>query len=228
MWIVDFPPGATLEEAALYEAPFEYVVQKVKPSRIKNKREIYAKNWWLHMELRPGMRAGLSGLDRYIAKPRVSKHRLFVWISCGTLPDSATIAFARDYYYFFGILHSRIHELWARAFGTQLDDRPCYMPTSTFETFPFPEPKPERRADISAAARRPDTLRNGWLNPPADSVSPSQLRQRTLTNPHTWLRLTHKALDEAAFTAYNRPTDLTDGQILASLLELNLRRKAAG
>ena len=26
MWIIDFPPGTSLEEAALYEAPFEYVV----------------------------------------------------------------------------------------------------------------------------------------------------------------------------------------------------------
>ena len=33
MWIIDFPPGMTLEEAALYEAPFEYVKQNVKPKR---------------------------------------------------------------------------------------------------------------------------------------------------------------------------------------------------
>ena len=31
-----------MEEAALYEAPFEYVVQEVKPSRLKSKREAYA------------------------------------------------------------------------------------------------------------------------------------------------------------------------------------------
>ena len=28
MWIIDFPPGTTLEEAALYEAPFEYVQER--------------------------------------------------------------------------------------------------------------------------------------------------------------------------------------------------------
>ena len=27
MWIIDFPPGMPLEEASLYEAPFEYVSQ---------------------------------------------------------------------------------------------------------------------------------------------------------------------------------------------------------
>ena len=61
MWIVDFPPGTPMEEAALYEAPFEYVVENVKPDRIKSKRRIYAENWWLHMEPRPGMREALTG-----------------------------------------------------------------------------------------------------------------------------------------------------------------------
>ena len=138
MWIVDFPPGMVMEEAALYEAPFEYVVENVKPIRLENKREAYAEHWWLHMEPRPGMRAALSGLERYIATPRVSKHRLFVWVSVDTLPDSAVIAFARDDDCFFGILHSRIHELWALNQGTQLESRPRYTPTSTFETFPLP------------------------------------------------------------------------------------------
>ena len=64
MWIIDFPPGTTLEEAALYEAPFEYVLENVKPFRTRSKREAYARNWWLHMEPRPGMRAAIHGLDR--------------------------------------------------------------------------------------------------------------------------------------------------------------------
>ena len=63
MWIVDFPPGTSLEEAALYEAPFEYVAENVKPDRVKSKRKIYAENWWLHMEPRPGMREVFSGLE---------------------------------------------------------------------------------------------------------------------------------------------------------------------
>ena len=62
MWIVDFPPGTLTEDAALYEAPFEYVVESVRPSRLKSKREAYAEHWWLHMEPRPGMRAAMSGL----------------------------------------------------------------------------------------------------------------------------------------------------------------------
>ena len=229
MWIIDFPPGTTFEEAALYEAPFEYVKENVKPTRIKSKREAYAKHWWLHMEPRPGMRTAIHRLDRSISTPRVSKHRLFVWVENNTLADSATIAFARDDDYFFGILHSRAHELWALQQGTQLESRPRYTPTTTFETFPFPCPTPEQRAKIAEAAQRLDTLRQGWLNPSAQAVSPSELTHRTLTNLYndrpTWLDLAHKRLDEAVFAAYGWPSDPGDGEIVAGLLALNLERE---
>ena len=176
-----------------------------------------------------------ASLECYIATPRVSKHRLFVWVSSDTLPDSAVIAFARDDDYFFGILHSRIHELWARKKGTQLREVESgfrYTPTSTFETFPFPHPTPEQRANISEAAKHLDTLREGRLNPSSDDISPSELRRRTLTSlyndPPTWLRLAHKRLDEAVSGAYGWPADLTDGEIIARLLELNLEREEVG
>ncbi len=231
MWIVDFPPGTTLEEAALYEAPFEYVRKKVKPDRIKSKREAYAKHWWRHMEPRPGMRAAIQGLDRIIVTPRVSRHRLFVWVENNTLADSATIAFARDDNYFFGVLHSRVHELWARSQGTQLREVESgfrYTPTSTFETFPFPCPTPDQEAAIAKASRRLDSLRQGWLNPATDTVSPTELKRRTLTNLYnarpTWLDIEHKKLDDAVFAAYEWPADLDNGEIIARLLALNLER----
>ena len=178
--------GRRLEEAALYEAPFEYVRKKVKPFRSKSKREAYAKNWWLHMEPRPGMRAAIQGLDRIIVTSYVSKHRLFAWLKNDTLADHTAIAFARDDDYFFGVLHSRPHELWARSQGTQLREVESgfrYTPTSTFETFPFPRPTPEQKAEIADAAQRLDSLRQGWLNPPEDTVSPSELKRRTLDQP---------------------------------------------
>ncbi|MXX52426.1 MAG: class I SAM-dependent DNA methyltransferase [Dehalococcoidia bacterium] len=232
MWIVDFPPGTSMEEAALYEAPFEYVVENVKLDRIKSKRKIYAENWWLHMEPRPGMREAFSGLARYIGTSQVAKHRMYIWIPTNVLPANVVIAFARDDYYFFGILHSRVHEVWARATGTQLREVESgfrYTPTSTFETFPFPNPTPEQIEAVSAAAERLDTLRNGWLNPPADSVSPTELKRRTLTNLYndypSWLQFAHEKLDEEVFTAYGWLSDLADGEILSRLLSLNLMRE---
>ena len=40
--------------------------------------------------------------------------------------------------------------------------------------------------------------------------------------PPTWLRLAHEGLDEAVSAAYGWPADLTDGEIVARLLRLNM------
>lgn len=178
-WIIDFGTGMPEAEAALYEAPFQYVLENVKPERDRNNREAYRKYWWRHGEPRIAMRAALKPLARYIATPHVSKHRLFVWLSTSVLPDKMLIVIARDDDTTFGILHSRFHELWALRMGTSLGvgNDPRYTPTTTFETFPFPTgltpdiPATEQAADpraqaIAAAARRLVELRDTWLNPP--------------------------------------------------------------
>ena len=165
--------------------------------------------------------------------PNVTKHRLFVWLSAPTLPDHQLIVFARDDDYFFGMLHSSVHELWARGLGTQLREVESgfrYTPTSTFETFPFPpSPSPDVMAEVSDAARQLDALRVGWLDPAG--VAPSDLAKRTLTalynSPPTWLRQVHERLDRAVYAAYGWPYPLADDEVLTRLLEANLLRSGA-
>ena len=231
MWIINFYQMQA-EAASLYEAPFEYVRRNIRPTRVKNKSKQRRTYWWRLGASGQELHNAMKSLHRYIATPRVSKHRLFVWVSSDTLPDSAVVAVARDDDYSFGVLHSRIHELWALSLGTQLREFESgfrYTPTSTFETFPFPEPTTEQKAEVADAAQRLDSLRQGWLNPPVDDVNPSDLKRRTLTNlyndPPTWLELEHTKMDEAVFAAYGWTPDLTDGEILAKLLELNLSRE---
>lgn len=211
-WIIDFGWTMSEADAALYEAPFSFIVQNVKPERLRNNREAYARFWWRHVEARQGFFAALQGKLRFIATARVAKHRLFAWIDARVLPDSAVIAIARDDDTAFGILHSRFHELWSLRMGTSLEDRPRYTPSTTFETFPFPQgltpdiPVADYAADpraqaIAAAASRLNELRENWLNPPdlvrrvpevipgypdrilpADDKAEKELQKRTLTN----------------------------------------------
>jgi len=58
------------------------------------------------------------------------------------------------------------------------------------------------------------------------------MAKRTLTNLYnerpTWLDLAHKAPDKAVFDAYGWDPSMTDEQILAALLKLNLERSASG
>jgi hypothetical protein len=232
MWIIDFGLDMTIAEAALYEAPFEFVKQHVLPFRSTVNAECCRRNWWIHHNARPAMRAAFVGLSRYIATIRISKHRLFVWQSVETLPDSRLIAFARDDDYTLGALQSGVHELWARVTGSQLREVESgfsYTPTTCFETFPFPDPTDDQRARVGEAAGELVRLRDGWLNPPG--LTEAELASRTLTNLYnrrpTWLTNAHADLDRAVLAAYGWPADLAGDEILARLLALNLEREPA-
>jgi hypothetical protein len=226
-WIVDFGVDLSEAEAALYEAPFEYVCAHVRPQRTAS--GIGADQWWLHWRPRPEMRRAMAGQSRYIATPILTKWRLFVWLEAEVLADHQLVAFARDDDYTLGVLHSRVHEAWALAQGTQLETRPRYTPTTCFETFPFPRPTAEQREAIAAAARELVRLRDGWLNPPG--LDEAALGKRTLTNLYntrpTWLQHAAAALDRAVLAAYGWPADLPIEDILAALLALNLQREPA-
>ncbi len=190
-WIVDFGDGRSLEDSALYAAPFRHVQEHVKPARDSNRDESRRKRWWLHGRMGTDWRTAAQNVPRYIATARIAKHRLFVWLSRAVLPDCQLVVIARSDDSTFGILHSRFHELWSLRLGTSLEDRPRYTPTTTFETFPFPAGltpadtagptealdsgvilpplAPDRRAaalGIAEAAHRLNTLRENWLNPP--------------------------------------------------------------
>ena len=249
MWIVDFGVDMSETEAALYEQPFEYVRRHVKPERDKVRNPLEKSRWWLHGRPAPDLREAVKGLPRYIATARVAKHRLFVYVDASTIPDGQVVVIACDDDYFFGVLHSKIHELWARATGTQLREAESgfrYTPTTTFETFPFPwppgqEPKADARVRaIAEAARELNEWRERWLNPdPTPGPSPvrsaraatgegGEAKKRTLTNLYnarpTWLDNAHKKLDAAVFAAYGWPGDLSDDEILEKLLAENLKR----
>jgi type II restriction/modification system DNA methylase subunit YeeA len=104
-----------------------------------------------------------------------------------------------------------------------------------------------RATVIAKATNRLDELRNAWLNPPdlvdivpetvpgyPDRILPKNaeaaafLKKRTLTNLYNerpqWLADAHRDLDAAVANAYGWPTDISEEDALAKLLELNLSR----
>jgi len=176
-FIVDFT-NIPLKQAKLYDDPFAYI-QSIYEHRSYMRQEKALTYWWQFWNTRPEMRNALAPLNRFIATPRVAKHRIFVWQQHPTVADNAVVAIAKDDDVTFGILHSRFHERWALRMGTWLGkgNDPRYTPTTTFETFPFPPglTPPELPVDeaanplaraIGEAARRLNELRENWLNPP--------------------------------------------------------------
>lgn len=175
VWIVDFT-GLTEPEASFFSAPFNHIVQHVKPLRDRNARETRRARWWLHGDAQPRMRAAIKSLPRCIVTAEVSKHRIFVWAPRPVLPDCKLMVMARDDDVCFGILHSRFHEIWALATGSWhgVGNDPRYTPSTTFETFPFPDGlTPDRPASgnlldprghaIAQAAQALVAARDHWL-----------------------------------------------------------------
>ncbi len=165
----------TTKACVVRSAGFAYVLAHVKPEREQNRRALRAKNWWRHGEIMPSMRAALARIPRYIATPRVAKHRLFVWLHSAVLPDSRLYVIARADDATFGVLHSRIHQVWALANASRhgVGNDPTYNAATCFEAFPFPpglqpnrnaltpDPSPEGRGEPHALRRARGAKRRG-------------------------------------------------------------------
>jgi hypothetical protein len=200
-FVIDYGMLRDIDQASLYEQPFEYIKANIFPSR-KDHREAIQKNfWWLHARPSPVYRRAITNLKRCLITTSASKHRVFLWIYPPILLDHQLIVFARDDDYFLGTLHSKLHELWSRARGTQVRERESgfrYTPKTCFETFPFPEPTEAQRAAIGDAARDLDALRSRWLNPP------EWTRQEILEFPGSvegpWSRFVHNPDDRGIGT----------------------------
>ncbi|MGL4237086.1 class I SAM-dependent DNA methyltransferase [Tabrizicola sp.] len=211
MWIVDVG-NRTEPDSMLYEAPFRHLAMFVAPFRARSRADGERKHWWRLARNAHTMRSRIVGLSRLMVTPEVARHRVFVWLDPRIVPDKNLVVVTRDDDTTFGILHSRFHELWALRMGTSLEDRPRYTPSTTFETFPFPEgltpnipaadyaDDPRAKA-IAVAAARLNELRENWLNPPdlitrvpevvpgypdrilpKDDKAAAVLKTRTLTN----------------------------------------------
>jgi hypothetical protein len=213
MWIVDFGPVRKEAEAAAYAAPFHRIQKLVEPFRAGNKRETYRRFWWRHVETRTGMLAALAPMPRFLATVRVAKHRLFAWLNAPLLPDCQLFAFARWDDYFFGVVHARLHEVWARAHGTQVRERESgfrYTPTTCFETFPFPFPD-----DLVSPPRfAPD--------PPKPPVHPGLTPEKAYADAAHFFSAKEDA--PAYFTAPQSPADHR-AAIAAAAKELNELRE---
>lgn len=186
VWLIDFPRELSRSEASLWEAPFEYLLnaRDEKGRTLKQLREQHGlqsaiDRWWEHWRPRPEMRAAISKLNRYIATPMTSEHRVFTYYELPLIVDNNTIVIARDDDTAFGILHSSFHEVWSTQIGNRMGvgNQRRYNPATIFETFPFPEGlspnvnatdylDDSRAQTIATAASKLNELREKWLSPP--------------------------------------------------------------
>jgi hypothetical protein len=94
-WIIDFGVTRSETEAALYEAPFSHVASMVRARRRGLREQRADEKWWIHQRPRPEMRTAIASLKRYIATPRVAKHRVLCGLTlefCPTVDSWLSLA----------------------------------------------------------------------------------------------------------------------------------------
>ncbi len=229
-WIIDFGVNTPKVEAMEYRRPFEYVETFVRPMRQKTRQPTSREFWWLHWNSRPAMREALSEVDRYIATPTVAKHRIFVRFDKSVHPDHQLIVFPRDDDYFFGVLHSKLHQVWSLRLPTWHGDgkqgsRRRYTPTTTFETFPFPWPPGSEdtshpaHAAISRAAKQLHQERHAWQNPhPPTPIKKEgeESREKWDTSPELERRM------QAVAREFRKNSTFTEGKLWQAIQKKQL------
>ena len=122
------------------------VENKVKPERQRSAARSKsshgvraAKYWWQHYHQAHDLYWSIKDKSRIVAVSQVGQHATFAFLPTRMVYASGVIVFPFDTYAAFCALQSRVHELWARFFGSSMKDDLRYTPSDVFETFPFPE-----------------------------------------------------------------------------------------
>lgn len=214
----------------------------VKPKRLTNRDERLRRFWWKHRRSREDLRNSIKGIPRYIATVETSKHRFFQFLDQSILPDNKLINIALDDACFLGLLSSRIHLVWVSACGALLEDRPVYVKTTCFETFPFPDATEEQKAKIRSLGEQLDAHRKrqqqqhpgltmtGMYNVLEKLRAGEALTAKEKTIHEQGLvsvvKQLHDELDAAVAEAYGWPADGADDEILERVVALNAERAA--
>ena len=199
-FVIDFGQ-MSLEAAMRYPAALDVVREQAKHARETSASYHRNPQWWQFLWPRPGFRARLDGLDRFIAGTRVGKRILFAWCHPDWRPSDSTNIFALDSDYAMGVLTSRIHTEWAAKKSSTLEDRIRYTPSSAFETFPWPQSDLGQRESIARRAVELLALRSTLCR--EHEIGLTALYNAVDDGAFTALREAHRALDLAVVSAYD-------------------------
>jgi hypothetical protein len=177
--------------------------EKVKPIRATDNRDTYRRYWWRFGERRAALYPAIEGLDRILVVARVSQTCAFTFLPSGMVYSLDLVVFALPPQAF-TIMQARVHELWARFFGSSMKDDLRYAPTDCFQTFPFPE-NWESRSTIEAAGRAYFECRAGLMVEYDEGLTKIHNRfhdPEERSNAIGELRRLHDAMDRAVLDAY--------------------------
>jgi hypothetical protein len=203
-YVIDFG-DLTLEEAESHSDLANILRVKVKPERDLSARQRNKELWWQFAETRPGLKKAIKDNPRVlVANCAAAKYITFSFLPPGCVYANTLYVFTDPRFSHFAVLQSRIHEVWARMFGTSMKDDLRYTGTTCYENYPFPELADgleiageiynNERAAVMVGLQLGLTKLSNRLNS-QDDHSPEILRLREL----------HAAMDKAVLKAYGWP-----------------------
>jgi hypothetical protein len=182
-----------------------HVLEKhVKPMRDKQKRPALRDRWWQFAERQSGLYSRISEMNRVIISGQTAKYSTFTIVPNNQVFSHKTIVFCSDYEGLFGILQSRVHELWARTFGPTMKDDPVYTPSDCFETFPLPRAFKDA-SDLSVAGQAYYSARAYLMTARNEGMTSTYNRfndPRDVAADIVELRALHATMDAAVLRAY--------------------------
>ncbi len=197
----------TEKEARRWPDLVSILEAKVKPDRLTKDAKKYprmALEWWKFWNFRVELYEAIHGHDRVLACSRHQPHWTITFLPAGIVFSEALNVFAFDDYRCFGLLQSRLHEVWVRFFASSLEDRLRYTPSDCFDTFPFAQ-------GIEANAKMENSGRDYYECRAALMVRNNEGLTKTYNRFHDpnetspdilKLRELHAAMDRAVLDAY--------------------------
>lgn len=211
-YVIDFGEMSK-EKAIRYTQLWEILESRVKPERyslqlgqsIEDKRRKYPRmvdEWWKYWNSRGNLYEAIANNSRVlVANCQAAKFLTFRFLPPDCVYANSLYVFADSSYAHFAVLQSRIHELWARMFGTSLEDRLRYTGTSCYENFPFPQFIPS----LESAGEQFDKARSEVMKKIELGLTPLGNHLNSPDNNSTeivYLRQLHAAMDKAVLDAY--------------------------
>ncbi len=192
------------------------VEERVKPHRDIQNRRAYRERWWHYAEKRRGLYSAVAELDRVLGVSLVGQHATFAFLPRGQVYAVTLIVFPLDTYAAFCGLQCRVHEIWARFFGSSMKDDLRYTPSDVFQTFPFAE-KWNTRPDLEAAGKQYYEFRAALMVRNDEGLTKTYNRFHD-PNEHcpdiARLRDLHAVMDKAVLNAYGWTDIPTDCEFL--------------
>jgi type I restriction-modification system DNA methylase subunit len=211
LWLKDCPPNEIRKMPLVMKR-----VQAVKEFRLKSKKEQTR-----HRAETPTLFAE----DRFVDAPAIfipmvsSENRPYIpfgFISAGVVANNKSLVIPNGDLYLFGVLTSSVHMAWVKVVAGRLEMRYSYGVQTVYNTFPFCEVTDKQKRAIESTAQEILDVRHSY----PDSTLADLYDELTMPRD---LRDAHKANDTAVMTAYGFRADLTETEIVTSLMNRYLQ-----